>query len=267
MRARLVPPLLHNFLAKQLELREPLGVSASSLLKLEAYQRMFWKQGQGILGVRNQSVLIPIDVLAPEDFPRDYLNSFRKKGFAIFGPPSWIAPWEKYYGLPWRWMDYHFMARAPTPLRLEETAQVEDFIINKATKADFSLLWPLQKEYELEEVVFEQSDFNEKRSGLSFYRDLTVEHHWFGRLGSQVVCKASTNARGIKWVQIGGVYTIPTRRRSGLAYLLFRHLIDYFRERSLGVCLFAKKTNQAALGLYRKLGFQIVDDYRIVYYR
>jgi ribosomal protein S18 acetylase RimI-like enzyme len=44
-------------------------------------------------------------------------------------------------------------------------------------------------------------------------------------------------------------------------------LLDHIRqEGSNYASLFVKRTNQAAIRLYEKLGFKIVDQYRICYY-
>lgn len=265
MNATLVPPSLHHRLRDLLRETEPLGVSVSSLLQLESHQRQFWLQGNRILGVRNHSILLPNDILDPEGFPRSFRESFRTKSFALFGSPGWLSPWEKLFGSPWRWMDYHYMARDPIPLATEIAipAKLE---IHTANAADLDRLWPLQQQYELEEVVFDAADFNERLSRFSFGVALSRENHWYGSVDSEVACKVSTNARGIHWIQIGGVFTSTPWRRHRLAYALLRHVIDHYRQKSLGLCLFVKKSNLAARGLYEKLGFRIVGDYRIVYY-
>ena len=78
--------------------------------------------------------------------------------------------------------------------------------------------------------------------------------------------KANTNAIGINWVQLGGVYTHPLFRRNGYAINLVYTICKRALKVHKNIALFVKEKNQAAIDLYKKLGFIQKGIYKIVYF-
>ena len=79
------------------------------------------------------------------------------------------------------------------------------------------------------------------------------------------MAKAGTNALTECWAQIGGVYTRPENRGQGLQKRLMAFLLARLSDQGRGACLFVKKSNASAGGLYRSLGFEERGDFTIVY--
>lgn len=265
MTARRVPEERVPALRDRLAAQEPLGVYASSLLRLQPVQRLFWEQGEELLAIRNTQFLIPLGLLRPRDFPQPFFAELNQGGKAITGPPAWLRPWEEVFGPAHRWMDYLFLYRPPHR-PIEVPPLPTGVAILEGGPSDFSCLWPLRKAYILEEVVFSPEDFREASQRLAFRRALLQERHWYLSLYGRPVCNVSTNAQGLRWIQLGGMYTEHRWRRRGLAFTLLAHVVRQLHEEGWGVCLFVKTTNLAAQSLYRKLGFEVLSDYRIVYY-
>ena len=88
-----------------------------------------------------------------------------------------------------------------------------------------------------------------------------AEHH------RRPVATAATNTRGFQVDQIGGVFTTPDRRRTGLGTAVMLALLRDIFHRKKQACLFVKTANVAALRLYERLGFSARGGYRISYYR
>jgi hypothetical protein len=130
---------------------------------------------------------------------------------------------------------------------------------------DGDSLFPLHEAYEKEEVLFDPSEFHPVASRLHWAQ--LIHHQRLTALwdGGQPLAKAGTNAVTERWAQIGGVYTRMDYRRLGLQRRLMAYLIDLLARDGKGACLFVKKENTAALGLYRGLGFRSYGDFLITY--
>jgi predicted GNAT family acetyltransferase len=101
---------------------------------------------------------------------------------------------------------------------------------------------------------------------------LTLEHlvsqeHTLGACyGSRIVGKINTNAESFSRYQVGGVYVHPDYRGLGIATRMTAILVRDLITRGKGVSLYVKKRNATARGVYRRIGFDAVGDYRICYY-
>lgn len=137
----------------------------------------------------------------------------------------------------------------------------------RARMIDAIGLFPLQKAYELEEVLIDPRRFNATSTYLNLQQHLKREVVFYASVGREIVAKAGTNARGFTFDQIGGVYTVESLRNRGVAAALLRVLLDHIRSEGRRVSLFVKKENIAALRLYEKLGFIREGEFRITYFR
>lgn len=136
----------------------------------------------------------------------------------------------------------------------------------RAGLADLKSLLPLQAAYEKEEVIVDGREVN---TSVVYHNMRTaLEHHltYVAERDGVPVAKASTNARGLTFDQIGGVYTVPQERSRGIATELMRYLITDIREQGKGSTLFVKKHNAAACAMYERLGFEYRNDFAISYY-
>jgi predicted GNAT family acetyltransferase len=138
--------------------------------------------------------------------------------------------------------------------------------LRKADPYDADLLLPMQKCYELEEVVITPSHFNESQCMKSLRLALREQLVFMAEMEGVPVSKAATNARGYKVDQIGGVYTVLQQRGKGLGKAVVSALLKEVFSEKQEACLFVKKHNRPAIALYERLGFSPVTDYVISYY-
>jgi predicted GNAT family acetyltransferase len=138
--------------------------------------------------------------------------------------------------------------------------------VRKADPYDAELLFPLQKCYELEEVVITPAHFNEGQCMKSLRLALREQLVYLAEMQGVPVAKAATNARGYKVDQVGGVYTVPQERGKGLGKAVVSQLLKKVFSEKQEACLFVKKHNRSAIALYERLGFLPTTDYVISYY-
>ncbi len=139
--------------------------------------------------------------------------------------------------------------------------------LRAARSEDVQALFPLQKDYELEEVVISPDHFHDRTCFLNLKRLLRTQLVLIAEIDGKAVAKAGTNARGFQVDQIGGVYTIKSERRRGIGFWVMQALLSRLFQTKKMAALFVKQNNFPALGLYRKLGFTISDSYRIGYFQ
>ena len=89
--------------------------------------------------------------------------------------------------------------------------------VRLADEWDADAIFPLQKAYELEEVVVDPRHFNDAQCMKLLRRTLKDELVFVAERDRVPVAKAATNARGFTVDQIGGVYTVPGSRNAGIA--------------------------------------------------
>ena len=140
-------------------------------------------------------------------------------------------------------------------------------VTRRARVRDAARLAALREAYELEEVVLDRSRFDREGCRRRLRRALRRELVYVAEHRGRPVATAATNTRGVRVDQIGGVFTAPERRRTGLGAAVMQALLrDIFRDKEQA-CLFVKTGNAAALRLYERLGFAARGGYRISYYR
>ena len=147
------------------------------------------------------------------------------------------------------------------------------FFIKKCDTEDAENLFPLQKQYEIVEVIPEGDTFNEKlcRKNLSIALSkqkiyAVTEKNIFGK--ANFIAKAGTNACGIKCFQLGGVFTEKNYRGKGIASVLVRYISEKIIKENpdSSVILFVKVNNEEAKAAYKSAGFKLFGQYKIVYY-
>lgn len=81
-----------------------------------------------------------------------------------------------------------------------------------------------------------------------------------------IVSKVSLNAAGFNCVQLGGVYTMPSERKKGLAAYLVGSAVKAILQSGHQIVLYVKEENTAARNLYQKIGFAPLGKFSIIYY-
>jgi uncharacterized protein len=163
-------------------------------------------------------------------------------------------------------IDYFLMTLTPRTMLPVMPSLSGRLRVRRADPTDAEALFPLQKGYELEEVVISPNHFSEAQCMRLLRNALRDEMVFVAELEGVPVAKAATNARGFNVDQIGGVYTVPEQRGKGFGKIVVEALLrSVFKEKN-AACLFVKKRNRPALALYERLGFVPVTDYVISYY-
>jgi GNAT superfamily N-acetyltransferase len=167
-------------------------------------------------------------------------------------------------------VEYHLMTlrrERYTPGRAAAAPRIPGLTTRLAGVRDLGALFPLQKCYELEEVVLRPEHFRDQACYNHLRRTLKTQLTCLAEVSGSVIAKAGTNARGWNCDQVGGVYTVESLRNQGIGFALMRTLLKWiFREKSTAT-LFVKTANLPAAALYRRLGFEIDGGYRISYFR
>jgi GNAT superfamily N-acetyltransferase len=164
-------------------------------------------------------------------------------------------------------VDYHLMYLGELDRDTPLPAQSRDVKIRRATAADVTALYDLQRRYEIEEVCLNPDQFNETACYAHLKDSLRREVIYMAERAGRPVAKAGTNACGYRIWQIGGVFTRAEERGRGLGKLLMKAVVDCARKNDKSTCLFVKKTNKAAIMLYDRLGYETIDSFRITYFR
>lgn len=159
----------------------------------------------------------------------------------------------------------HFECKAPK-LPLPEGLK----LIQCGTE-QLEALCPLQKGYEIDEVLLAPEDFEETASRLTLRKFLREQiiYALFTQGSTKAsipVAKAGTNARGLNWCQLGGIYTVPRYRNKGYAAFLAQSLALKIAQSGKKTALFVKDKNIAAQKAYTKAGFVKDKAFEIIYY-
>lgn len=139
--------------------------------------------------------------------------------------------------------------------------------IHRLSLSDVQEVFRLEKAYQYEEVLVHPERFSPAAHMIHFRKQLSSQTILFAEIKGRPVAKAATNAVGLHYSQIGGVFTSPEYRGRGIARALMIDLLKDIRSRGRGSVLFVKKTNDPAVKLYRGLDFKIIGEYTISYTR
>ena len=148
-----------------------------------------------------------------------------------------------------------------------EKAYCEQFKIVRCGIKDADVLMPLQLAYEAEEVLPPCRTQNPAVTRKNLERILKTEYVLaLQNSRGETAAKANTNAIGIRWAQIGGVYTAPDFRRKGCASLLVETLAEKIVTSNRLPVLYARNGNEGAQKAYSAIGFTKTGGFTIAYY-
>jgi hypothetical protein len=134
-----------------------------------------------------------------------------------------------------------------------------------AKPSDIWKLGAIQKDYELEEVLLNPRQFSAALSFHNLKKLIREQRVFYAKQGTKVVAKANTNAQGIGFDQIGGVFTVQSMRRRHINAALMSHLLIDIQKRGKRACLFVKRDNVPAISLYQSLRFSLKETFAIHY--
>jgi ribosomal protein S18 acetylase RimI-like enzyme len=139
-------------------------------------------------------------------------------------------------------------------------------IIRKPNTADINDLYELHKQYEIEEVIPKNGEFNSASCRFAVQNMLVKNQVLVGEIDGRLAAKVNINADSYTRYQIGGVFVDPAFRCNGYASQVVSLFCEQLIAEGNGVTLFVNKTNAPAIKVYTKIGFEIISDYRITYY-
>ena len=140
-----------------------------------------------------------------------------------------------------------------------------ELTVKSGKKKDSFLLFPLEEAYLLEEVLVETSSINKQAALLNLKKTLSTQNVFYAVYNKEIIAKVNTNAKGLYFNQIGGVYTKPQFRNKGISNYLMKHLLNNIYSLGKNAVLYVKNDNIPALTLYKHLGFKIIDNYSAHY--
>ena len=163
---------------------------------------------------------------------------------------------------------YILMAKLKTQEKVTLPPLACKLKIAKASVKDVNILLDLQVGYDKEEVCERKKEFPRYISLINLERILKDEITYFAKIGELSVTKANTNAIGVNYAQIGGVYTLVSYRGYGIASHVVNDLIEHISiKEGKNTCLFVKKANTKAIGMYKRLGLKEKGEFCISYFR
>ena len=164
-------------------------------------------------------------------------------------------------------MEYHHMSQQDPPMERPFPQLPDDFRIRVASTKDVDTLSGIQRLYEIEEVLLPGNTFNAAASRRHLAATLRSQLVLVGESRHRPIAKAGTNARGLFFDQIGGVFTLKDYRSRGVSSALMMRMLAMLQSQKKGASLFVKPENGPALSVYRNLGFGLSGCFRISYFR
>ncbi len=195
-----------------------------------------------------------------------YRKLFPARIHSILGTERSVRACERLFQTPPSTrMEYHLMTAGAS--NVPRLACPEGLSISQAMPDDGSLLFKLQFDYEKEEVVIDREAHDPEVTMAHLRKNLSVQTILYAKHNGVLVAKGGTNAKGHTCHQLGGIYTLPEYRSRGIAQALVSRLCSLIAFDVPRVSLFVRIDNPAAIAVYRRLGFEIIDRFRISYYR
>jgi len=219
----------------------------------------------------SRGMILPVhkqDSPLPPESISEILNNYyhySRKIYCILGISSTVQQYER--ALRERIdasIRYHLMFRSEN-LPLPRNIFTPNLKIQTLGPGELQMVYPLEVEYQYEEVLVHPERFSPAAHIVHFKRLIQSQYILFGSMNGFVVAKAGTNAIGFHNSQIGGVYTDKKFRGRGIARALMLRLLEEIYSKGHGAVLFVRRTNAPAVHLYKKLGFRIIDEFQIVY--
>lgn len=221
--------------------------------------------------VTSKGLLIPVHsdslTLSQEQLEPLLTHVYRyvKRVYCLIGIEETVHQYEPLLRNPIDVRRSHYLMVRPKQRPLSPLRISTDIDIHILTDRDIKRVFPLEKAYQFEEVVVHPERFNPAAYLLHFRKVVKTQKILFATHGGAPISKAGTNAIGINYIQIGGVYTTPENRGHGVARALMHRLIEEIQVSGRNSVLFVRTDNRSAIQLYRRLNFDIIGRYKISY--
>ena len=206
----------------------------------------------------------------PEVEPEAVLNMARasRRLFSIMGRHEDVSALEDALQRPpVQYLDYHLMSQADPPPDVPLPRLPRGLVIRRARRDEARRLFDIQKKYEIEEVLLPGNVFSPNSTLQQLRQTLEEQVVLVAEVEGAPIAKVNTNARGIFYDQVGGVFTERSYRSRGVATALMLRLCELIALDRKSATLFVKKTNGPALKMYANIGFAVESGFRISYYR
>ncbi|HEY9721347.1 MAG TPA: GNAT family N-acetyltransferase [Oscillatoriaceae cyanobacterium] len=137
--------------------------------------------------------------------------------------------------------------------------------VRRLVEDDFAAQDALRLAFDAEEGLPTQGSEAQRR--IAFLEKVRAERWWGHFEGDRLVAMACLNTGVADVGQVGGVYTVPERRRRGYSKAVMRQLIADSRERQgmKTLSLFTGETNHPAQAMYRGLGFEQIGECGMIF--
>ncbi len=140
----------------------------------------------------------------------------------------------------------------------------ESISIRFLTSEDYAVWDKVNRDYLEEEGLSIQKDNQEREVSFT---EKTQKKEWWGLFEKgelTSICAYNSTYKNVG--QIGGVYTVPAKRKKGYAKLCMKQLISdsYSIHKFSKLFLFTGKKNIAAQKLYKSLGFAEIGNFGIL---
>ena len=227
-----------------------------------------------------------------DEFIDDFATFYKSKGFAqpacINGPSKGAALFLKAFSKiqfdkPQQINSYHLMYLSESKFTMvlrqcKKSSWYTQFskdtkiirckkkMENANSSKTYEQLCQLQIAYEQEEVIPASWTFDEHLCRLRLANSLQKQYILALEKDHTLISKVGTNAIGYKYVQLGGIYTAVEHRGNHYAKLLLQLLCKKLLSAGKTPSLFVKQQNQAAIQLYKSIGFIKNTDYTIAYF-
>lgn len=174
-------------------------------------------------------------------------------------PIPWDFETHLYY-----FMSYHLPLAKQKP-KQSLSSQALPFSISFSHRDAKEQLKTLHAHYLLAEVSTPQRPISfdkGKKISLTLLKNQLIAGAYEEK---RLIGKVNTNLKGIRTVQLGGIFTLPEARRKGVALALLRAIIKRLQHYFDSITLFVRQENLVAQKLYQKAGFHINKTLGIYY--
>ena len=194
----------------------------------------------------------------------------KKNLFSIYGDSKTISKIEKLLGFSIRSkINYYLMVLNKDDF-IPAAADNDGYVSIECDMRHFEDLKKLQYLYHMEEVYSKTDYYPYKTEMMHFKKMLADRLNYAVYTAScprKAVSKVYVNAESPNAYQVGGVYTLKEYRKKGLSLFCMTDFIRRaFKDNKEKLILFVKKENNAAVHLYKKLGFKTINETSILYF-
>lgn len=253
---------LAEHLINRTKIKNLFGVSDTLLAQKQGTGRII----EGIVYISPQGLALPL--FAKNSLPKRTIKQRLKPYFnkirAFMGPMILVQELTEQINWPNKYQfSYYLMTMTQSVSKIDPPFSGLEILLAKPS--DLEALLPLQQHYEQEEVAVFREKIDIRTCRRNLRQILKKQIVFSANHNGRPIAKVNTNACGINYCQIGGVFTLSQYRNQGIGRYLMSHLLLYLKKKSKNACLFVRKNNKTAIRLYSSLNFIHKEDFQIIY--